>query len=30
MEKEKNNIDDVLENVTGGNEPEEFDWKTKG
>ena len=30
MEKDKNNIDDVLDNVNGGNDPEEFDWKTKG
>ena len=30
MENDKNSVDDVLENVTGGNDPEEFDWKTKG
>ena len=30
MEKDKNSIDDVLDNVNGGNDPEEFDWKTKG
>lgn len=30
MEKDKNSIDDLLNYVTGGNDPEEFDWKPKG
>lgn len=30
MEKDKNSIDDLLNHVTGGNDPEEFDWKPKG